>query len=150
MQLSGEPLGHPVDMALDAAGERLLICERGTCFGYNDLVVDMRSLVVLSASGAPVVFDASHSVQRPGLAGDRSGGQREFVPALARAAVAVGIAGIFFETHPDPAAALCDGPNSWPVDAIEPLLEPLIAIDAVAKATTGIVKATSVRGMTTA
>ncbi|MDE2309068.1 MAG: 3-deoxy-8-phosphooctulonate synthase, partial [Xanthomonadaceae bacterium] len=108
-------------------------CERGASFGYNNLVSDMRSLSVLRETGCPVVFDATHSVQLPGGQGATSGGQREFVPVLARAAVAVGIAGLFAETHPDPAKALSDGPNAWPLGKMEALLEALLELDAVTK-----------------
>ena len=111
----------------------VLVCERGTSFGYNNLVVDMRSLEIMRATGCPVVFDATHSVQLPGGAGGKSGGQREFVPVLARAAVAVGVAGLFMETHPDPEHAFSDGPNAWPLDQIEPLLSRLMALDRVVK-----------------
>jgi len=111
----------------------IMVCERGVSFGYNNLVSDMRSLPILQQTGCPVVFDATHSVQLPGGQGDRSGGQREFVPVLARAAVAAGVAGLFLETHPDPDQALSDGPNSWPLDQLEPLLERLVAIDGVVK-----------------
>ncbi|MDY7523889.1 3-deoxy-8-phosphooctulonate synthase [Sphingomonas sp. 10B4] len=111
----------------------IMVCERGASFGYNNLVSDMRSLAIMQGTGCPVVFDATHSVQLPGGQGDRSGGQREFVPVLARAAVAAGVAGLFLETHPDPENALSDGPNSWPLDQLEPLLERLMAIDAVVK-----------------
>lgn len=113
--------------------DTIMVCERGVSFGYNNLVSDMRSLPILQQTGCPVVFDATHSVQLPGGQGDRSGGQREFVPVLARAAVAAGVAGLFLETHPDPDQALSDGPNSWPLDQLEPLLERLVAIDAVVK-----------------
>ncbi|WP_354289415.1 3-deoxy-8-phosphooctulonate synthase [Sphingomonas sp. UYEF23] len=111
----------------------IMVCERGASFGYNNLVSDMRSLAIMQGTGCPVVFDATHSVQLPGGQGDRSGGQREFVPVLARAAVAAGVAGLFLETHPDPDQAMSDGPNSWPLDHLEPLLERLMAIDAVVK-----------------
>jgi 2-dehydro-3-deoxyphosphooctonate aldolase (KDO 8-P synthase) len=111
-----------------------MVCERGVSFGYNNLVSDMRSLVVMRESGAPVVFDATHSVQLPGGQGSSSGGQREFVPVLARAAVAVGVSGLFMETHPDPDNALSDGPNSWPLDGMRELLENLLAIDEMVKA----------------
>jgi 2-dehydro-3-deoxyphosphooctonate aldolase (KDO 8-P synthase) len=129
-----------VDKARAAAGEtggpidRFMVCERGASFGYNNLVSDMRSLAIMQATGCPVVFDATHSVQLPGGQGDRSGGQREFIPVLARAAVAAGISGLFLETHPDPDKALSDGPNAWPLDALGPLLERLMAIDQVVKA----------------
>ena len=110
------------------------VCERGASFGYNNLVSDMRSLAIMRDTGCPVVFDATHSVQLPGGQGDRSGGQREFVPVLARAAVGAGIAGLFLETHPDPANALSDGPNAWPLDQMEALLRQLLAIDRAVKA----------------
>ena len=118
-----------------AAGgeERTLVCERGVSFGYNNLVSDMRSLAILRETGCPVVFDATHSVQLPGGQGSSSGGQREFVPVLARAAVAVGIAGLFMETHPDPATALSDGPNAWPLDRMGELLESLKTLDDLIK-----------------
>jgi 2-dehydro-3-deoxyphosphooctonate aldolase (KDO 8-P synthase) len=132
--LSPAEMLNVVEKARTTGNDRLLVCERGTCFGYNDLVVDMRSLAILRESGCPVVFDAGHSVQRPGARGTSSGGEREFLPVLARAAVAVGVAGLFIETHPEPDAALSDGPNSWPLDALPPLLEELKAIDALAKA----------------
>jgi 2-dehydro-3-deoxyphosphooctonate aldolase (KDO 8-P synthase) len=113
--------------------DRFLACERGVSFGYNNLVSDMRSLAIMRDTGAPVVFDATHSVQLPGGQGTSSGGQREFVPVLARAAVAVGVAGLFMETHPDPARALSDGPNAVPLDRMRELLETLVEIDRVAK-----------------
>ncbi|MCW5237281.1 3-deoxy-8-phosphooctulonate synthase [Verminephrobacter eiseniae] len=113
--------------------DRFMACERGASFGYNNLVSDMRSLVIMRASGAPVVFDATHSVQLPGSQGSRSGGQREMVPVLARAAVAAGVAGIFMETHPDPDRALSDGPNAVPLKHMQALLETLIALDGVTK-----------------
>jgi 2-dehydro-3-deoxyphosphooctonate aldolase (KDO 8-P synthase) len=130
---------HVVNKARAAAAaagvptDNFLVCERGASFGYNNLVSDMRSLAIMQQTGCPVVFDATHSVQLPGGQGDRSGGQREFVPVLARAAVGAGISGLFMETHPDPDQALSDGPNSWPLDQLEPLLERLVAIDAVVK-----------------
>jgi len=108
-------------------------CERGFSFGYNTLVSDMRSLAVMRDTGAPVVFDATHSVQLPGGQGSASGGQREFVPVLARAAIAAGVSGVFMETHPDPAKALSDGPNAWPLDKMEALLETLLALDSITK-----------------
>lgn len=111
----------------------VMLCERGATFGYNNLVVDMRGLEIMRATGLPVVFDATHSVQLPGGMGDKSGGERQFVPTLARAAAAVGIAGIFFETHPDPENAPCDGPNAWPLHLLEPLVRNLLELDAVAK-----------------
>ena len=124
----------PVAAKARAAGnDRLLVCERGASFGYHNLVADMRSLVTLRETDCPVVFDATHSVQLPGAAGSASGGQREFVPALARAAVAVGVAGVFLETHPDPDRALSDGPNAWPLDRLGELLETLLELDAAAK-----------------
>jgi len=110
-----------------------MVCERGVSFGYNNLVSDMRSLMVMRETGCPVVFDATHSVQLPGGQGDRSGGQREFVPVLARAAVASGISGLFMETHPNPDLALSDGPNAWPLDKIRGLLETLKHLDALVK-----------------
>ncbi|MDR2924768.1 MAG: 3-deoxy-8-phosphooctulonate synthase [Azoarcus sp.] len=124
-----------VDKAREASGGagRIMVCERGASFGYNNLVSDMRSLAILAETGCPVVFDATHSVQLPGGQGTASGGQREFVPVLARAAVAVCIAGIFLETHPNPEKALSDGPNSWPLDQMKALLATLKEFDRVAK-----------------
>jgi 2-dehydro-3-deoxyphosphooctonate aldolase (KDO 8-P synthase) len=122
--------------AATAAGhdsDSFTVCERGVSFGYNNLVSDMRSLAIMRDTGCPVVFDATHSVQLPGGQGDRSGGQREFVPVLARAAVGAGVAGLFMETHPDPDNALSDGPNAMPLAEMEPLLRQLVAIDAVVK-----------------
>ncbi len=116
------------------AEDRFMACERGASFGYNNLVSDMRSLAIMRETGAPVVFDATHSVQLPGGQGTSSGGEREFVPVLARAAIAVGVAGIFMETHPDPAHALSDGPNSVPLKHMRALLEQLLALDRVVKA----------------
>ncbi len=113
--------------------DSIMVCERGASFGYNNLVSDMRSLAILRETGCPVVFDATHSVQLPGGQGDRSGGQREFVPVLARAAVAVGVAGLFMETHPDPDKALSDGPNAWPLPKMRALLAQLVALDALVK-----------------
>ena len=113
--------------------DAFLLCERGTSFGYNTLVSDMRGLSIMAETGCPVVFDATHSVQQPGGLGERSGGQREYVPLLARAAVAAGVAGVFMETHPDPDQALSDGPNALPLDQFEPLVARLQAIDAVVK-----------------
>jgi 2-dehydro-3-deoxyphosphooctonate aldolase (KDO 8-P synthase) len=118
-----------VEKARATGNEHIMVCERGASFGYNYLVTDMRSLVIMAGFGCPVVFDATHSVQMPGGRGDRSGGEREFIPALARAAVAVGVDGLFMETHPDPDSALSDGPNSWPLDEMKPLLETLRDID---------------------
>ena len=122
-----------VAKARSAGNDALLVCERGVSFGYNNLVVDMRSLAILRATGCPVVFDATHAVQQPGARGASSGGEREHVPVLARAAVAAGVSGVFLETHPDPNAALCDGPNAWPLASVAALLEQLKAIDAVVK-----------------
>ena len=118
--------------AAEAAGTEpaILVTERGTSFGYNNLVTDLRGLVIMRETGCPVVFDATHSVQLPGGLGASSGGQRDFVPVLARGAVAVGVAGLFMETHPDPQSALSDGPNAWPLDRLEPLLAELQALDA--------------------
>jgi len=124
---------HVVAKAKVNGNEKIMVCERGVSFGYNNLVSDMRSLAVLKETGCPVVFDATHSVQLPGGQGTASDGQREFVPVLARAAVAVGIDGLFMETHPDPDKALSDGPNSWPLANMQPLLETLMALDAVVK-----------------
>ncbi len=125
---------HVVEKSRAAGNEQIMVCERGVSFGYNNLVSDMRSLAVMRETGCPVVFDATHSVQLPGGLGGSSGGQREFVPVLARAAVAAGISGLFMETHPDPDQALCDGPNSWPMDRMEKLLEALKSIDQAVKA----------------
>ncbi len=122
--------------AAQAAGvneETIMVCERGASFGYNNLVSDMRSLAIMRETGCPVVFDATHSVQLPGGQGTSSGGQREFVPVLARAAVATGIAGLFMETHPDPASAKSDGPNAWPLERMESLLSTLVALDRLVK-----------------
>jgi len=118
---------------VNAGADNIMVCERGASFGYNNLVSDMRSLAIMRETGCPVVFDATHSVQLPGGQGDRSGGQREFVPVLARAAVAVGVAGLFMETHPDPAKAMSDGPNAWPLPKIAALLEQLLELDALVK-----------------
>jgi len=123
-----------VNKAKATGNEQIMVCERGVSFGYNNLVSDMRALVIMRETGCPVVFDATHSVQLPGGQGDCSGGQREFVPTLAKAAVAVGIAGLFMETHPDPDQALSDGPNAWPLDRMAELLEVLTAIDRTVKA----------------
>jgi 2-dehydro-3-deoxyphosphooctonate aldolase (KDO 8-P synthase) len=138
--LAPHDMKNVIDKARAAARERglpednFLACERGASFGYNNLVSDMRSLAILRETGAPVVFDATHSVQLPGGQGSSSGGQREFVPVLARAAVAVGIAGLFMETHPDPAKALSDGPNAVPLKHMRTLLEQLAALDGLVKA----------------
>jgi 2-dehydro-3-deoxyphosphooctonate aldolase (KDO 8-P synthase) len=115
------------------ADDNIMVCERGASFGYNNLVSDMRSLAIMRETGRPVVFDATHSVQLPGGQGTSSGGQREFVPVLARAAVAVGVSGLFMETHPDPAKALSDGPNAWPLGHVRALLATLKEIDALVK-----------------
>jgi 2-dehydro-3-deoxyphosphooctonate aldolase (KDO 8-P synthase) len=123
-----------VEKAREASGQdNIMVCERGVSFGYNNLVSDMRSLMVMRETGCPVVFDATHSVQLPGGQGDKSGGQREFVPVLARAAVASGISGLFMETHPNPDQALSDGPNAWPLDKMRGLLETLQQLDALVK-----------------
>jgi len=124
---------HVVAKAQAMGNAQIMVCERGVSFGYNNLVSDPRSLVIMRGTNCPVVFDATHSVQLPGGQGDRSGGQREFVPVLARAAVAVGIAGIFMETHPQPEQALSDGPNAWPLKQMASLLETLQALDTVVK-----------------
>ncbi|MEY4060103.1 MAG: hypothetical protein RL551_1359 [Pseudomonadota bacterium] len=136
--LSPHEMLNVIDKARAAAAEanlpdQFMVCERGASFGYNNLVSDMRSLAILREAKAPVVFDATHSVQLPGGQGNASGGQREFVPVLARAAVAVGISGLFMETHPDPAKALSDGPNAVPLNRMKELLESLVAIDSVVK-----------------
>jgi 2-dehydro-3-deoxyphosphooctonate aldolase (KDO 8-P synthase) len=131
--LSPWEMQNVVDKARSTGNEQIMVCERGFSFGYNNLVSDMRSLSVMRATGAPVVFDATHSVQLPGGKGTASGGQREFVPVLARAAVAAGISGIFMETHPDPDKALSDGPNAWPLARMEPLLKTLVELDRIAK-----------------
>ena len=131
--LSPWEMGNVVDKAYSTGNRQIMVCERGVSFGYNNLVSDMRSLAVMRETGCPVVFDATHSVQLPGGQGATSGGQREFVPVLARAAVAVGISGLFMETHPDPDKALSDGPNAWPLDRMEHLLTVLKSLDAVSK-----------------
>jgi 2-dehydro-3-deoxyphosphooctonate aldolase (KDO 8-P synthase) len=131
--LSPWEMQNVVDKARSTGNDRILVCERGFSFGYNNLVVDMRSLAVMRATGCPVVFDATHSVQLPGGRGSASGGQREFVPVLARAAVAAGVAGLFLETHPEPDKALSDGPNAWPLARMEALLTTLVELDAVVK-----------------
>jgi 2-dehydro-3-deoxyphosphooctonate aldolase (KDO 8-P synthase) len=127
-------MANVVDKARAVGNDQVMVCERGVSFGYNNLVSDMRALAVMRATGCPVVFDATHSVQLPGGLGQSSGGQREFVPVLARAAVAAGVAGLFMETHPNPAQALSDGPNAWPLPRIEPLLATLVEIDRLVKA----------------
>jgi 2-dehydro-3-deoxyphosphooctonate aldolase (KDO 8-P synthase) len=123
-----------VEKARSTGNESIMVCERGVSFGYNNLVSDMRSLAVMRETGCPVIFDATHSVQLPGGQGDRSGGQREMVPVLARAAVAAGVSGLFMETHPRPDEALSDGPNSWPLGSMRALLETLVELDRVVKA----------------
>lgn len=124
---------HVVDKAKKTGNNQIMVCERGASFGYNYLVSDMRALAVLAKTGCPVIFDATHSVQLPGGRGASSGGEREFVPLLARAAVAAGVSGLFMETHPDPDRALSDGPNAWPLDGMAPLLKRLKEIDQVVK-----------------
>jgi len=131
--LSPWEMKNVVDKARSTGNEAIMVCERGFSFGYNNLVSDMRSLSVMRETGCPVVFDATHSVQLPGGKGSASGGQREFVPVLARAAVAAGVAGLFMETHPEPAKALSDGPNAWPLDRMQPLLTTLKELDAAVK-----------------
>ncbi|HVL59037.1 MAG TPA: 3-deoxy-8-phosphooctulonate synthase, partial [Burkholderiaceae bacterium] len=137
--LAPHDMKNVVDKARAAAiegggdGDTILVCERGASFGYNNLVSDMRSLAILRGTGCPVVFDATHSVQLPGGQGTSSGGQREFVPVLARAAVAAGVSGLFMETHPDPARALSDGPNAWPLPRMRALLATLVELDAAVK-----------------
>jgi 2-dehydro-3-deoxyphosphooctonate aldolase (KDO 8-P synthase) len=132
--LAPEDMINVVAKAREASGrDNILVCERGASFGYHNLVSDMRSLAIMRATGCPVVFDATHSVQLPGAQGASSGGEREFVPVLARAAVASGVAGIFMETHPDPDKALSDGPNAWPLGRMRELLETLIELDAIVK-----------------
>jgi 2-dehydro-3-deoxyphosphooctonate aldolase (KDO 8-P synthase) len=122
-----------VEKARATGNADIMVCERGFAFGYNNLVADMRSLAIMRGTGCPVVFDATHSVQLPGAQGQSSGGQREFVPVLARAAVAAGIAGLFMETHPRPDKALSDGPNAWPLERMEPLLATLVELDQIVK-----------------
>jgi len=131
--LSPWEMQNVVDKARSTGNEHIMVCERGFSFGYNNLVSDMRSLAILRKTGCPVVFDATHSVQLPGGQGNASGGQREFVPVLARAAVAAGVAGLFMETHPDPAKALSDGPNAWPLPQMESLLSTLVELDQAVK-----------------
>ena len=126
---------HVANKAKATGNEQIMVCERGVSFGYNNLVADMRSLAAMRDTGCPVVFDATHSVQLPGGQGASSGGQREYVPVLARAAMAVGVSGIFMETHPNPEQAKSDGPNSWPIHRMKELLEILVTIDRVVKAT---------------
>jgi 2-dehydro-3-deoxyphosphooctonate aldolase (KDO 8-P synthase) len=131
--LSPWEMQQVVDKARSTGNDAIMVCERGFSFGYNNLVTDMRALAVMRATGCPVVFDATHSVQLPGAQGSASGGQREFVPVLARAAVAAGVAGVFMETHPDPARALSDGPNAWPLARMASLLATLQQLDRVTK-----------------
>jgi 2-dehydro-3-deoxyphosphooctonate aldolase (KDO 8-P synthase) len=132
--LAPSDMKNVVDKAREASGsDNIMVCERGASFGYNNLVSDMRSLAIMRETGCPVVFDATHSVQLPGGQGTSSGGQREFVPVLARAAVATGVAGVFMETHPDPAKALSDGPNAWPLQRMKDLLAVLKDIDTLVK-----------------
>jgi 2-dehydro-3-deoxyphosphooctonate aldolase (KDO 8-P synthase) len=132
--LSPQEMKNVVDKAKEASGqENILVCERGFSFGYGNLVSDMRSLAIMRETGCPVVFDATHSVQLPGGQGKASGGERQFIPVLARAAVASGIAGLFMETHPDPEKALSDGPNAWPLGLMKELLETLVEMDRLVK-----------------
>jgi 2-dehydro-3-deoxyphosphooctonate aldolase (KDO 8-P synthase) len=132
--LAPDDMRQVVDKAKAASGQdNVLVCERGVSFGYHNLVSDMRALAIMRDTGCPVVFDATHSVQLPGGRGTSSGGQREFVPVLARAAIAAGVAGLFMETHPDPDVALSDGPNAWPLDRMREVLETLKAVDEVVK-----------------
>jgi len=132
--LSPWEMKNVVDKARSTGNDSIMVCERGFSFGYNNLVSDMRSLSIMRDTGCPVVFDATHSVQLPGGQGTASDGQREFIPVLARAAIASGIAGLFMETHPEPAKALSDGPNAWPLDRMEPLLTTLKKLDEAVKA----------------
>ena len=131
--LSPWEMKNVVEKAKSTGNQQIMVCERGFSFGYNNLVVDMRGLAVMRETGCPVVFDATHSVQLPGGLGTASGGQREHIPVLARAAVAAGVAGVFMETHPKPDEALCDGPNSWPLGMMRELLETLVEIDRTVK-----------------
>lgn len=131
--LAPEDMRQVTDKAKSTGNDKIMVCERGASFGYHNLVSDMRSLVIMRDTDCPVIYDATHSVQLPGGQGLVSGGQRQFVPPLARAAVAVGVAGVFMETHPDPDSALSDGPNTWPLDKMEQLLKTLMQLDAVAK-----------------
>ena len=131
--LSPWEMGKVVEKAKTTGNQQILVCERGFSFGYNNLVVDMRGLAAMRETGCPVVFDATHSVQLPGGQGEASGGQREYIPVLARAAVAAGVSGVFMETHPKPDEALCDGPNSWPLALMPELLEVLVQIDSTVK-----------------
>jgi 2-dehydro-3-deoxyphosphooctonate aldolase (KDO 8-P synthase) len=131
--LSPWEMRNVVEKARSAGNESIMVCERGYSFGYNNLITDMRALAIMRDTQCPVVFDATHSVQLPGGQGTASGGQREFVPVLARAAVAAGVAGVFMETHPDPSQALSDGPNAWPLHRMEPLLATLVELDRTVK-----------------
>lgn len=131
--LAPHDMQQVVEKARATGNSAIMVCERGASFGYNNLVSDMRSLAIMRETGCPVVYDATHSAQLPGAGGTASGGMREMIPVLARAAVAAGVAGLFMETHPDPAKALSDGPNSWPLDRMEALLEQLVALDRVVK-----------------
>jgi 2-dehydro-3-deoxyphosphooctonate aldolase (KDO 8-P synthase) len=133
--LAPSDMQNVVDKAKATGNQDIMVCERGVSFGYNTLISDMRGLVIMRNTNCPVVFDATHSVQQPGGMGATSGGQREFVPVLARAAVAAGVAGVFMESHPDPSKALSDGPNAWPMHRMEELLLSLKAIDAIVKST---------------
>jgi 2-dehydro-3-deoxyphosphooctonate aldolase (KDO 8-P synthase) len=131
--LSPWEMRNVVEKARSTGNDAIMVCERGFSFGYNNLITDMRSLAIMRETHCPVVFDATHSVQLPGGQGNSSGGQREFVPVLARAAVAAGVAGVFMETHPDPAKALSDGPNAWPLARMQSLLETLVELDRIVK-----------------
>lgn len=131
--MAPEDMQNVVDKAHAAGNQQVMLCERGVSFGYRTLISDMRGLATMRTTGCPVVFDATHSVQQPGGLGGSSGGQRQFVPVLARAAVAAGVAGVFMETHPDPDNALSDGPNAWPLDQLEGILGTLLELDAVCK-----------------
>lgn len=131
--MAPEDMQNVVDKAHAAGNQQIMLCERGVSFGYRTLISDMRGLATMRTTGCPVVFDATHSVQQPGGLGGSSGGQRQFVPVLARAAVAAGVAGVFMETHPDPDNALSDGPNAWPLDKMEGILGTLLELDAVCK-----------------
>ena len=131
--LSPWEMKQVIEKATGAGNQQILVCERGFSFGYNNLVVDMRGLAAMRDTGCPVVFDATHSVQLPGGQGTSSGGQREYIPVLARAAVGAGVSGVFMETHPKPDEALCDGPNSWPLQLMPELLETLVALDTLVK-----------------
>jgi 2-dehydro-3-deoxyphosphooctonate aldolase (KDO 8-P synthase) len=131
--LSPWEMANVAEKARSTGNQQIMVCERGASFGYNNLVSDMRSLAIMRTTGCPVVFDATHSVQLPGQQGSASGGQREFVPVLARAAMAAGVAGVFMETHPEPEKALSDGPNAWPMHELGGLLETMQAIDSIVK-----------------